>query len=165
MVVASVVVWSVTSRVFRSAFKNVKRWLASRWLPSVAATLLVVWKNLLLCTMATCCNKIKLRATAIWTNRRGSRENSKKDHRSSFLRFKRKECICGGFTEMRWHLGTGRNGEDKTEESSGLFSSPVLGTKSSPPALQERVWTSNSVAVGCPWCLWHLQQCRDLRRG
>lgn len=53
---------------------------------------------------------------------------------------------------------------DKTEESSDLFSFPVLGTWSSPPALQGRVRPSNSMAVGCPWCLWHLQQCRDFTK-
>lgn len=71
-------------------------------------------------------------------------ESSKKDHRSSFLRSNRKEQNCGGLAEMRRHLVAGRNGEDRAEESSGLFSFTALDTQSSSLALRGGVRLGNA---------------------
>lgn len=45
---------------------------------------------------------------------------------------------------MSWHLVVGRNEEGQTEESSGLFSLPALGKRSSSLALQERARLGNA---------------------
>lgn len=69
----------------------------SRWFPSVAATLIIDWKSLLLYMVAICNNEVKLNARAIWTTWRDLGERGKRDQRSSFLRSNRKEQSCGGY--------------------------------------------------------------------
>lgn len=46
---------------------------------------------------------------------------------------------------MRRHLVAERSGEDTAEESSGLFSFPALGTRSSSLALRGEVRPGNAV--------------------